>query len=197
MKNKTTIIAIIVIVVALIVAIVIINKQSAAPSKYTAFAQQLKDDGFKFYGAFWCPHCAAQEKTFQMSRQDLEAMNLYIECSNADQSQTKVCIDNHIESYPTWEYPKPIVVATTAAPTLCPTRANLTPTSPAVCQNVASDKYMSWIFTQANSQDVDVQSLAQPTVSGSTYTFDPTVSRTTGDVTLQFLASQIGYQLPQ
>jgi hypothetical protein len=198
MENKTTIIAIIAIVIALIAAIAIINIKGSAPSKYTGFAQTLKDRGFKFYGAFWCPHCAAQEKTFTMSRQSLEDIGLYHECSTPDsQGQTQICKDAHIESYPTWEYPKPIVITATTSPTLCPIRSALTDKSPAVCQNVASDKYMSWIFAQADGKDIDVQSLSQPTTKGNVWTFDNTVSRTTGDLTLQFLATQAGVTLPQ
>lgn len=89
------------------IAAVLINTKSnstpAGPSKYQAFAQCLKDKGATFYGAFWCPHCQAQEKDFQMTRQALETIGLYTECSTADgNGQTQVCIDKGIKSYPTW-----------------------------------------------------------------------------------------------
>jgi thiol-disulfide isomerase/thioredoxin len=75
----------------------------AAPSKYQAFAQCLKDKGATFYGAFWCPHCQAQEASFGISRQDLEKIGLYTECSTPDANgQTQICIDKKIQSYPTW-----------------------------------------------------------------------------------------------
>jgi thiol-disulfide isomerase/thioredoxin len=75
----------------------------AAPSKYVALAQCIKDSGATFYGAFWCPHCQAEEADFGMTRQALETMGLYTECSTPDANgQTQVCIDKGIKSYPTW-----------------------------------------------------------------------------------------------
>jgi len=79
------------------------NSVPAGPSKYEAFATCLKDKGANFYGAFWCPHCQDQEKSFEMSRQTLEKIGLYVECSTADANgQTQICIDKKIQSYPTW-----------------------------------------------------------------------------------------------
>lgn len=69
------------------------------PGKYDAFAQCIKDSGATFYGAFWCPHCQAQKKLFGSSAHLLP----YVECSTPDaNSQTQVCIDKNISSYPTW-----------------------------------------------------------------------------------------------
>jgi len=74
-----------------------------APSKYATLAQCIKDSGATFYGAFWCPHCQAEEADFGMTRQALEAIGLYTECSTPDANgQTQVCIDKGIKSYPTW-----------------------------------------------------------------------------------------------
>lgn len=71
------------------------------PGQYDEFAQCLSTKGVKFYGAFWCPHCQAQKALFGKSKQFLP----YVECSNADQkSQTQICIDKKIESYPTWSF---------------------------------------------------------------------------------------------
>jgi thiol-disulfide isomerase/thioredoxin len=79
------------------------NSVPTGPGKYDSFAQCLKDKGATFYGAFWCPHCQAQEKDFQASIQILENIGLYVECSTADASgQTQICIDKKIQSYPTW-----------------------------------------------------------------------------------------------
>ena len=108
MNNQVKIfISIIVILILGTIATVIIqskvNSVPTGPSKYAAFAQCLVNKGAKFYGAFWCPHCQAQEKDFQMTRQALEDINLYTECSTADATgQTQVCIDKKIKSYPTW-----------------------------------------------------------------------------------------------
>jgi|SRR3989338_3507082 len=74
---------------------------STGPGKYDDFALCLKDKGATFYGAFWCPHCQAQKKLFGTSAKLLP----YVECSTADGgAQTKICIDNKITGYPTWEF---------------------------------------------------------------------------------------------
>lgn len=70
----------------------------APPSKLDGFAQCLKTSGAEFYGAFWCPHCQAQKALFGSSEKYVP----YIECSNPDNTQTQICIDKKIESYPTW-----------------------------------------------------------------------------------------------
>lgn len=70
------------------------------PSKLDGFAQCLKTSGAEFYGAFWCQHCQAQKKLFGSSEKYVP----YIECSNPDNTQTQVCVDKKIESYPTWYF---------------------------------------------------------------------------------------------
>lgn len=50
------------------------------------------------YGAFWCPHCAAQRALFG----DAFAQVRYVECSNPDHSQNQTCDDAHVQAYPTW-----------------------------------------------------------------------------------------------
>lgn len=68
---------------------------------YDTLAQCIADSGAKFYGAFWCPHCQNQKKMFGDSQKLLP----YVECSTPDQQgRTQVCIDNNIESYPTWVF---------------------------------------------------------------------------------------------
>ena len=71
------------------------------PGTYDTFAKCIAQSGAKFYGAFWCPHCAAQKAEFGDSKQYLP----YVECSLPDESgQTQVCIDNKVTSYPTWVF---------------------------------------------------------------------------------------------
>jgi glutaredoxin len=66
------------------------------------FAQCIKQSGTTFYGAFWCPHCAATKKMFGSAQKELP----YVECSTPDtQHQTQICIDKKIEGYPTWVFP--------------------------------------------------------------------------------------------
>tara|TARA_Y100000310_G_C20534266_1_gene740049 strand:- start:658 stop:906 length:249 start_codon:yes stop_codon:yes gene_type:complete len=52
-----------------------------------------------FFGAFWCPHCQTQKNMFGGSFKNVN----YVECSLPDKSQTQICIDEDIATYPTWE----------------------------------------------------------------------------------------------
>ncbi len=71
------------------------------PGKYDDLARCLGEKGAVFYGAFWCPHCQEQKKTFGNS----EGLLPYAECSQPNgRDRTQICIDKNIESYPTWEF---------------------------------------------------------------------------------------------
>lgn len=101
--NKQTLISVIVIAVAVIIGLVILQrasiKEAGKPGQYDALASCLGEAGATFYGAFWCPHCNNQKKAFGKS----EKLLPYVECSTPDgNAQTQVCIDNQIQSYPTW-----------------------------------------------------------------------------------------------
>ena len=75
---------------------------SARPNNLDSFAQCLKENGTKMYGAFWCPHCQRTKAMFGSAAQYLP----YVECSTPDgQGQTQICIDKKISSYPTWVFP--------------------------------------------------------------------------------------------
>ncbi|MDQ5883637.1 MAG: hypothetical protein QG654_551 [Patescibacteria group bacterium] len=101
--NKQTLISVIVIAALVVAGLIILQqksiKESGKPGQYNALATCLGEAGAKFYGAFWCPHCNNQKKAFGKSDELLP----YIECSTPDgNAQTQVCIDNQIQSYPTW-----------------------------------------------------------------------------------------------
>lgn len=101
--NKNTLISIGVIVVVVIAGLAILqsvsNKTAGNPNQHDALASCIAESGAKFYGAFWCPHCNNQKKMFGDSQKLLP----YIECSTPDgKGQTQVCIDQGIQSYPTW-----------------------------------------------------------------------------------------------
>ena len=73
---------------------------SSQPGKYDEFAACIKDSGATFFGAFWCPHCQEQKSLFGRSARELP----YTECSTPDgRGQLEHCIDEGIETYPTWE----------------------------------------------------------------------------------------------
>lgn len=73
---------------------------SPASQADTALAQCIASSGAKFYGAFWCPHCQDQKDLFGRAAKHLP----YIECSNSDRTQRKVCADAGIDGYPTWVF---------------------------------------------------------------------------------------------
>ncbi len=95
-------------VIYLVIALVLIvgvafglSKIPQKPGKYDEFAKCITDSGAKFYGAFWCPHCADQKNIFGKSSKLLP----YTECSTPDgKLQLKICTDAKIESYPTWDF---------------------------------------------------------------------------------------------
>ena len=103
MNNVKIFVTVIIVLVLGVVATALIRSKQgtnvAQTGKYDAFAQCIRDSGAKFYGAFWCPHCKAQKAMFGSSVKYLP----YVECSTPDgNNQTQICIDNKIESYPTW-----------------------------------------------------------------------------------------------
>jgi hypothetical protein len=78
-----------------------VTENAVEAGQYTEFVQCIQESGAKFYGAFWCPHCADQKAIFG----DANTLLPYIECSTEDkQGQTQECIDANIQSYPTWEF---------------------------------------------------------------------------------------------
>lgn len=64
-------------------------------------AQCLTSKGLKFYGAFWCPHCAEQKALFGSAKDELP----YVECGviGDARGQTQICTEKEITGYPTWE----------------------------------------------------------------------------------------------
>lgn len=76
------------------------GSEAAATTRFDDFGQCLADAGAKFFGAYWCPHCNEQKQMLEYSKS-----LPYIECSTPNgQDRTQVCIDENIESYPTWKF---------------------------------------------------------------------------------------------
>lgn len=104
-KNQKIFLGIVGLVVIILAVVAVVRgdgkKEASGPGVYDEFAMCLADKGATFYGAFWCPHCKAQKKLFGSS----EKLLPYVECSTPDgNNQTQICIDNNIETYPTWEF---------------------------------------------------------------------------------------------
>lgn len=158
--------------------------------KYDEFATCLKDKGVVFYGAFWCPHCAAQEKLLEASRSKLETLGLYKECSTPDAgSQTELCIAKKIRSYPTWSFPEALNITSTEAPHKCTD----SPDESDRCKQAYNTDFASFIFPDFKNNIV--ASVADPVEKDGVWTFVPD-SRITGEVELSTLSEQTGCVLP-
>ena len=98
---------IVLIILGLLVIVVAIAglwylDRQAAPEReaYTALAQCLSEQDVIFYGAFWCPNCAAQKALFKDAGKDLP----HIECSLPNRAQNELCESREVANYPTWEF---------------------------------------------------------------------------------------------
>lgn len=77
----------------------IVNTESGASE--IALAQHLTVIGAKKYGAWWCPHCHAQQTLF--GKQAFEYLT-YVECDEEGiNPQPNACRSAGVQSYPTWE----------------------------------------------------------------------------------------------
>lgn len=97
-KETKVFFGIIISIIVVIAGALVINAKT--PGKYDDFAQCITDSGAKFYGAYWCPHCQTQKQMFGKSAKKLP----YVECAKNQSEQTQVCIDQNVQSYPTWEF---------------------------------------------------------------------------------------------
>ncbi len=99
MKKSNAYMIVGLVIIILLIGFTVVS--FSAPGKYDDFAKCLSEKGVKFYGAFWCSHCANQKAMFGKSFQYIN----YIECSEPDGAgQLPVCKDAGVKSYPTWEF---------------------------------------------------------------------------------------------
>ncbi len=74
--------------------------QAVAPDYAEGLASHLTRTGAKFYGAYWCPHCADQKAMFGPAAGLLP----YIECDpRSPIGRPQVCLNRQVRAYPTWE----------------------------------------------------------------------------------------------
>src|ERR1039458_5811072 len=96
--RRTKIALYIIIPICVILGIFVYIQTAPPPNgKYDAFAQCVANTSTTFYGAWLCPHCAAQKGEFGDAAKYLP----YVECANPDQSEKQTCIDFGVKSYPT------------------------------------------------------------------------------------------------
>lgn len=187
---KTKFFILFIVIVILLVGGLGMFLSRSKPSKLDGFAQALKANGAEFYGAFWCPHCQEQKAEFGSSKKYLP----YIECSNPDNSQTKVCDDNKIESYPSWKFKNGLTIKSEKEPTVCSVRTGDTVQNPNnICDQISSQYFKTWFFPD---YQFSIKSPTEPVKDGNNWKFS-NEAITTGKLPLSFLAEQIGYTLPQ
>ena len=188
--NKATIIFIVIIVLVFGGIIAFMLTGGGTSTKYDAFATCLKDKGATFYGAFWCPHCQATKKLFEESKK-----LPYVECSKSDgQSQTQVCIDEKVGSYPTWVFANGFTLQSSDAPHKCTN----SPDESEICQKSFTPDFDIWIFSAKNKGDDNamVGTNGAPIQKGNLWTF-PAKSRLLGELPLEFFSKLTSCQLPQ
>ena len=75
--------------------------QTTSGSSEIGLAQHLKSIDAKKYGAWWCPHCHAQQTLFGKEAFDYVP---YVECDEEGVNpQPRTCQSVGVNSYPTWE----------------------------------------------------------------------------------------------
>lgn len=188
MKIKSFIIFIVAVIVIVGGLGLYFANKPGKPSKYDQFAQTLTEKGAKFYGAFWCVHCQSQKEAFGSAKKYLP----YVECSNTDNSTTKICEEKQIESYPTWQFKDGIKITSSDEPLICPARKD-GDILEGICANASSKYNRTWIFGGYN---FSIKSPFDPIKNGDVWEF-PSEAQTTGELPLTFLAEQIQFTLPQ
>lgn len=97
-----TVAALVVALAAGGIAVAKYRGRNVPPDARFDLAQCLTEKNAKFYGAFWCPHCAQQKKLFGKAISKV----LYVECAvpGNQQTQTQACKEANISGYPTWTF---------------------------------------------------------------------------------------------
>ena len=126
MKKKNTWIWIVVTLVIIAGLVAFLVVEANRPGKYDSFAECITASGAKFYGAWWCPHCAAEKALFGKSVKKLP----YVECQTPQSQQNALCNSLGITGYPTWIFKDGSrlvgeqTFATLGAKTNCPVPTN-------------------------------------------------------------------------
>ena len=75
--------------------------RSRSSPKALDLATRLQARGGRFFGAYWCSHCANQKETL-----GAQAMKLvpYVECdANGANTERDLCTATGVRGYPTWQ----------------------------------------------------------------------------------------------
>lgn len=77
------------------------STETPSNSYIEKLAKFMTEKGMVLYGAYWCPHCQDQKKTFGDAFQYID----YVECdAQGPNANPDECVAQGIEGYPTWIY---------------------------------------------------------------------------------------------
>jgi len=186
--NAKIFLSIVIIIIVLGVGGFLLTQKPTVPGKYDAFATCLKDEGLKFFGAYWCPHCQKEKSWFGTSADLLP----YVECWDKDKNtQNALCTENKIEGYPTWILPKELAIHSEIDPVVCEVQPG-PEGQPEECAvgKKGSRYFKSWIFP-----DALVNSEKDPVKTDGIWNFVPG-SRTSGEISLEKLSEYSSCELP-
>ncbi len=80
-------------------AYAVAERQGATSAYAEGLARHLAASGAKFYGASWCPHCAAQKRMFGEAARYLP----YVECdARSPEGKPEECRRAGVQAFPTW-----------------------------------------------------------------------------------------------
>ncbi len=80
-------------------AYAVAERQGAASAYAEGLAKHLAASGARFYGAYWCPHCATQKRMFGEAARYLP----YVECDpHSPGGRPEECRRAGVQAYPTW-----------------------------------------------------------------------------------------------
>ncbi len=75
------------------------DRQAATTAYAEGLAKHLAAVGAKFYGAYWCPHCAEQKRMFGEAARYLP----YVECDpRSPEGRPRECERAGVRAFPTW-----------------------------------------------------------------------------------------------
>jgi glutaredoxin len=76
------------------------ESETVSGASELALTDHLIKTGTKFYGAYWCSHCAKQKSMFGA---EAAAKLPYVECAkDGINSQRQLCRDKQVRMFPTW-----------------------------------------------------------------------------------------------
>lgn len=145
--------------------------------KYAQVAQCLTEKGVKFYGAYWCPHCAEQKKLFGS---DIRYIT-YVECDpKGKDAKPEECKAAGVAKYPTWFFPGQGTVSGVMDPEALAKKANCDADTSETSTETTAETQSSEVASPATQTETTTETQSSeatsPTSSNETTTTTETQS---------------------